>query len=103
MEAVEWCDATKGETFILDQNYPNPVTSSTTIPFSIERPEHVTLTVHDLLGRQIAVLTDEDRHAGKHSVPFDASELRSGMYVTILRTGSAIETRKMLVLHSPVR
>lgn len=88
--------------FRLGQNYPNPVITGTTIPFSITKPEHVTLSIYNMLGRQIAVLVDEAREMGSHSVPFDATGLQSGMYFYVLRTGSTVETRKMLVMNPAV-
>jgi hypothetical protein len=58
----------------------------------------VTLNVYNVLGRQVAVLIDEERLAGSHTIPFDATELAKGMYFYMLRTGSAVETRKMMVV-----
>lgn len=49
--------------------------------------------------KQVTVLIDEERIAGTNSIPFDASRLRSGVYIYVLRSGSAIESRKMLVLN----
>jgi photosystem II stability/assembly factor-like uncharacterized protein len=84
--------------FHLEQNYPNPVASSTTIPFSLTRYEYVSLRVYDLLGRQVAVLVDGERTPGQHAVPFDASGEAPGLYFYKLRTGSVIEMRKMVVI-----
>jgi hypothetical protein len=52
-----------------------------------------------MLGREVAVLVDEERMTGSHSVPFDATGLASGMYFYVLRSGSTVETRKMLVVN----
>ena len=97
---VTWVEEPKSapSLFHLGQNYPNPVAASTNIPFSITKQEHVTLSVHDILGRQVAVLVDEEREMGSHAVPFDATGLASGMYFYVLRTGSVVETKKMLVV-----
>jgi hypothetical protein len=84
--------------FHLAQNYPNPVTTSTTIPFTLSKPEHVRLSVCDVLGREIAVLVDGERMAGEQSVPFSAAGLRAGIYFSVLRTNSVVETRKMMVV-----
>lgn len=55
-----------------------------------------------MLGRQVAVLVDGERMAGEQSLPFDAAGLRAGMYFYVLRTGSAVEMRKMVVVNPAV-
>lgn len=82
----------------LRQNYPNPFGGDTRIPFELERPEHVTLDVFDLLGRRVTTLVDEPRTAGPHAVVWAADQVPNGMYIYRLRTGSRVETRRMLLL-----
>jgi hypothetical protein len=86
------------ETFALLSNYPNPFNASTTIEFSLANTEHVTLSIYDLLGRQIAVLIDEEQQAGSHEVLFEASDLSSGVYFYMLRAGDNLEIKKMNLL-----
>jgi hypothetical protein len=83
----------------LEQNYPNPVTSGTTIPFSLMRPEYVSLSVSDVLGKKIIMLVDGEQQPGAHAVHLDASGLTPGICIMMHRTGSAVETRKMLVIN----
>jgi uncharacterized lipoprotein YddW (UPF0748 family) len=84
--------------FKLDQNYPNPFNPLTQIRFTLGEATHATLTVYDMMGRQVATLVDQSMSAGSHSVPFNASELSSGMYVYTLRAGSFSQTNKMLLI-----
>jgi len=84
--------------FALKQNYPNPFNPSTTIQYSVPRTAHVTLTVLDVLGREIATLFDGVQQAGRHSVQFDARSLSSGIYMSRLTSEGVVLTRKMLVL-----
>lgn len=51
-------------TFALDQNYPNPFNPSTVIGFSVPVRSQVTLTLHDVLGREVARLFDGITDAG---------------------------------------
>lgn len=84
--------------FALGQNYPNPFNPVTTIGYSLGRTGRATLTVHDLLGRTVAVLADGVREAGEHRVVFDASGLASGVYLYRLSAdGKAVTRRLMLV------
>ena len=80
------------------KNYPNPFNASTVIEFSLEKPQFVTLTVYDLLGREIKTLMNEERSAGKHRISFDASSLSSGVYFYRLRAGDRVESKRMVLL-----
>jgi hypothetical protein len=59
---------------------------------------HVTLSLHDILGREVSVLVDEEMSAGRHQVKVDASSLSSGVYFYRLSAGDFVSTKKMLVL-----
>lgn len=90
-------DAAVAGDLLLKQNMPNPVTSRTTISYVLPRSERATLRVIDLLGREIALLADEDQSAGLHSVAWDASTQPPGLYYYSLTAGNRTETRRMLV------
>ncbi len=66
--------------FSLSQNYPNPFNPSTTIRYSIPAASRVRLIVYDLLGKEVEVLVNETKTAGRYSVEFNASHLASGVY-----------------------
>ena len=92
--------------FELNQNFPNPFNPSTEIRFSIPAPlsspfaevGFVTLKVYDVLGNEIAMLVNEEKSAGNYKVNFDASALTSGIYFYTLKTGSFVQTKKMILL-----
>jgi hypothetical protein len=94
--------------FALDQNYPNPFNPTTRISYSVGRvvalsgsegpATKVRLAVYDLLGREVAVLVDEQKAPGSYETRFDGSHLSSGMYVYRLSIGASIvESRKMML------
>lgn len=85
-------------TYELAQNYPNPFNPTTTISYSLAKAGHVELTVFDLLGEQVASLTNEIQEAGVHNVTFDASNLTSGVYFYTLRTEGQTFTNKMMLM-----
>ncbi len=62
------------------QNYPNPFNPTTTIGYQLPAGAHVRLVMFDLLGREVAVLVNERKEAGRHAVTFDATGLASGTY-----------------------
>jgi hypothetical protein len=82
--------------FELAQNYPNPFNPSTTIRYDLPDARHVTVTVHDLLGRQVAVLVDRDQEAGAYELRWDASARPSGVYYYRVVAGSSSAVKKML-------
>jgi hypothetical protein len=50
------------------------------------------------LGREIAILVNEEKPVGNYEVEFNAVQLPSGIYFYQLRAGQFVETRKMLLL-----
>jgi len=78
----------------LEQNYPNPFNPSTTIQFHLLQAGRVTLTLFDLLGREVRVLADAEYGPGGHGVRLDGSGLASGTYVyrLVVRSGSGAES-----------
>ncbi len=84
--------------FHLAQNHPNPFNPATELQFTLETRGAVQLVVHDLLGREVQVLTDRVHSAGTHTRFFDATGLPSGTYFATLSSGEHRQTVKMLLL-----
>jgi hypothetical protein len=84
--------------FRLSQNYPNPFNPSTTIKFQVASFEFVSLKVFDVLGREVATLVNERKHAGQYTSEFDASNLPSGVYFYQVRTAGFVATKKMMLI-----
>jgi len=84
--------------YSLAQNYPNPFNPETRIQFSLPEQSIVTLKVYDILGREVAVLLNETKSAGTHTVSFNASNLSSGVYIYRLSAGSFIQQKKLVVM-----
>jgi glucuronoarabinoxylan endo-1,4-beta-xylanase len=87
--------------FKLEQNYPNPFTASTAISYQINKQADVTVTVYDILGREIRRFAAGDQGAGPHGVLWDrknnAGEIVSrGVYFYQLRVQNQILVKKML-------
>ena len=82
----------------LDQNYPNPFNPTTQINYSVQKDGVVSLKVYDMLGTEVAVLINEHRKAGNHSVEFNASSLPSGIYFYKLASGIFSQTNKLILL-----
>jgi formylglycine-generating enzyme required for sulfatase activity len=87
----------------LDQNIPNPFNPTTTIRYSLPSRSSITLMVFDTRGRLVKTLVDGVEEAGAHRKTWDGRDdsgaaVSSGIYFCRLRTGSLVESRKMLLL-----
>jgi photosystem II stability/assembly factor-like uncharacterized protein len=86
------------ERFSLSQNYPNPFNPATTINYQIAKAGNVSLIIYDALGREAAVLVNEQVQPGSYNVTFDASNFPSGSYTYKLVSGSYTETKRMMLV-----
>jgi photosystem II stability/assembly factor-like uncharacterized protein len=84
--------------FLLNQNYPNPFNPSTSMQYTIGSRQFVTLKVFDLLGREVAILVNEEKPAGEYEVEFNGVNLPSGIYFYQLNAEQYSETKKMVLL-----
>jgi hypothetical protein len=79
--------------------YPNPFNPTTTIEFTLAEDSHVLLKVYDMLGREVAILINQDLKAGTlHSSVFNASRLTSGIYFCRLETEKSFLVNKLMLL-----
>ncbi len=76
---------------------PNPVSTRGTVRVSLPEAGSVRVVLYDVLGRQVAVLSDGERPAGTHDVALDASRLAPGVYVVRLTTGESTVVRRVTV------
>jgi hypothetical protein len=84
--------------FTLAQNYPNPFNPSTNIQFELPAKSFVSLKVYNIQGQEMAVLIDEVKDAGVHTVDWNAANLQSGTYICQIKAGDAVFTKKMLLI-----
>lgn len=95
--------------FILFQNYPNPFNPATKISWQSPVNSWQTLKVYDVLGNEVATLSDEFKEAGQYEVEFkvgQTSSLSSGVYFYQLRVTNSskgteqifVETKKMVLM-----
>ena len=93
------------ERFSLFQNYPNPFNPETKIRYGIPESGAVTLTLIDVLGREVKTLVNEYQKAGIHEFDFNSQGLSSGIYfyrIVIhsdkITAGNFTAVRKMVLL-----
>jgi G:T/U-mismatch repair DNA glycosylase len=96
--------------YSLSQNYPNPFNPTTKIKFDIPKFSSsegygfsrgvglVTLTVYDIMGREVQTLVNESLQPGSYEATFDGSSLNSGVYFYKLITKDFVQTRRMVLI-----
>lgn len=84
--------------FGLRGNYPQPFNPTTAIEYDLDAAGYMDLRVYDPLGREVAILADGYKDAGRHRAQFDARSLSSGIYLFKLVAGGKISWSKGLLL-----
>jgi hypothetical protein len=94
---VEQHDASVPSHFGLEQNFPNPFNPATTIRFSLTESGPAALKIYDLLGKEVAILLQQDLTAGTYSVQWNAGGLSSGVYFCRLESAARFDTKKLVL------
>jgi hypothetical protein len=89
--------------FNLYQNYPNPFNPITSLRYDLPEQAQVTLTIYDLMGREVTQLVNTTQEAGDRSVQWDATDsfgspVSAGIYFYQIRAGEIVQTRKMVLV-----
>jgi hypothetical protein len=58
----------------------------------------VRLSVYDMTGKEVSVLTNEVLKPGSYEVGFDASHLSSGVYYYRIEAGEFVSVKRMVLL-----
>lgn len=80
--------------FALGQNFPNPYSGRTTVPFSLGARSDVKLAIYDLNARRLLEIDRSGLAAGDHTIVVDMDELRliTGNYLYQLEVTNAAGT-----------
>ena len=78
--------------------YPNPTVGPATLQYDLPETADVRIAVYDILGRQVALLADEEQPAGRYRLLFDGRSVAPGTYITRVEIGDAHHVRKMTVV-----
>ncbi len=88
--------------FELSPVYPNPLVSASDVArirYRVPAEQPVRVTVHDMLGRTVAVLADYPHAAGVYEASWTPNSvegpLGSGTYIVRLQSGNAVMTRSV--------
>ena len=84
--------------FRLEQNYPNPFNPSTNISYSIPSKTFVSLTIFDVVGREVATLVSRELSVGTYTCRWNAINIASGIYFYSIQAGSFKDTKKLVLM-----
>lgn len=84
--------------FSLDQAYPNPFNSKTTLDFSLPIDSYVSIRVYNLLGKETASLVETRFQKGSYSVTWNADPFTSGIYFVKMTAGHFTKTHKIILI-----
>ncbi len=84
--------------FALDAVRPNPTSGAASVRFALPDAATVSVTVYDLLGRQVAVLAEGARAAGWHTADLGAARLSAGSYLVRMQAGTFTATQRVTVV-----
>ena len=88
--------------FKLEQNYPNPFSSSTVVLYKLTTQSDIQVTIFDILGRVVRRMSAGAQSPGTHSVLWDGSNnsgqrVASGIYFYTLQAGGESRTKRMVL------
>ena len=78
--------------------YPNPFKHNTTFELRLASPQHVQITVYDMLGRAVASLHDGMLENPMQTFVLDGNSLPGGLYFIRLNAETAHATQKVLLI-----
>jgi hypothetical protein len=83
---------------VLEQNFPNPFSASTTLRYRIEHATRVGLTIYDLYGKEVADLANQMLEPGIYSQIFDPCKYRlsPGIYIARFTADGTVQNIQMV-------
>ena len=77
---------------------PNPSAGRTRVTFGLAAAGDARVTLHDALGREVAVLADGPFGTGRHPVDLDAASLPTGVYAVRVVAGGGVRSALVTVV-----
>ena len=84
--------------YALYNAYPNPFNPVTVIKYAVPQAGTISITIHDMVGREIAHLYHGSQTIGYHQISWDASDYASGIYFIKMVAGDYISTHKLMLI-----
>ncbi|MDX1421171.1 MAG: T9SS type A sorting domain-containing protein, partial [Rubricoccaceae bacterium] len=82
--------------FTLSEAYPNPFAGGARLSLGLASAQDVRITVHDVLGRRVALLHDGPMSPGAHRLVLDGATLPAGIYIVRAVGEAFVDTRRVV-------
>ncbi|RZP29913.1 T9SS type A sorting domain-containing protein [bacterium] len=91
------------EEYALHQNYPNPFNPTTTIRYDLPEDSNVRISIYNLLGQEVKLLTNKFEAAGYRTIRWHGKDkfnqdVSAGIYFLLMETNTFTSTRKLILL-----
>ena len=83
----------------IESVFPNPAAGTATVRYALAESGNARLRLFDILGREVAVLSNRVETQGRYESEFDVSSLANGVYFIRLEAGNAVVSRQVTVMH----
>lgn len=77
--------------------YPNPVSQTATVSFSVIKASTVIITITDVNGALLKAIANAGFSAGDHTIQFNRESLMPGIYFLRVKTSQGITMKKILI------
>ena len=84
--------------FAVHPAYPNPFNPSTQVSYLLNERVRVSVRIFNMLGQEVATLSDESQEAGPHTVRWSPGSIASGVYLCRIAAGKNVSTQRLLYL-----
>lgn len=81
---------------LLEQNSPNPFTTTTHIQYSLNETLQVLMQVQDAEGNVVATLVKDHLPKGQYFCDWTPGNAPAGIYYLVLKTGNSVQTKKLV-------
>jgi hypothetical protein len=101
MGVIEVRRINKGSVSLNDLNsiivFPNPNEGTVQVQFQIKEDSDVTMTINDLVGKEVARLLEQKMPAGKYKYIADLTKLNNGLYLLTVTTDNEVLHSKIII------
>jgi uncharacterized protein (DUF1501 family) len=84
--------------FELKQNFPNPVSTSTTIEYALFQKMAIQILLLDMTGRLVTIIREGQQEAGNYFYLFDKGRLAAGDYILTLTGAGQRSSKRIMIL-----
>ena len=89
----------------LGQNFPNPFSTETTIPFELNEASHIKISVLNMLMQEVCTLTDKHLLPGKYSTTWNGTDrsgnrIHTGIYFCKMESEFQLVQVKKIILQT---